>query len=377
MKRLRGIPFAIAAITAAVLALGALLSWRAESRVNKIALADTPKSVTVVLARDAQYRPSRRFVGTVEPWLSARVGPQLVSAYVGTVLVRPGDSVKRGQVLATLDCKNASTQSAAVAAQARALEEKQKALASEAGRLQELAQGGFVSSNELEQRQAAAAAGNAQVSALQAQLANKGLEVSDCILRAPFDGEVGARLVDPGAFVRPGSTVVTIIDRRMVRIVADVPERDAAAVVPDTPVAVSFFSSGVKRDAVVSRRSPQADPQTRTVRIEVDLDGKGAATAVGTTATLTVDVGEPQPSLEVPIIAAKARGESANIFVVEEDVVRARKLKILGESGGNLYLEPAIKAGTRVVTEGRGGLQDGENVIAKTDTSTAQASAAP
>lgn len=377
MKRLRGIPLAIAAITAAIVALGALLHWRAESRVTEVALADTPKSVTVVPVRDAQYRPTRRFVGTVEPWLSARVGPQLVSAYVGTVLVRPGDSVKRGQVLATLDCKHASTQSAAVAAQARALEEKQKALASEAGRLQELAQGGFVSSNELEQRQAAAASGNAQVSALQAQLANKDLEVSDCILRSPFEGEVGARLVDPGAFVRPGSTVVTIIDRRMVRVVADVPERDAEAVLPETPVKVSFFSSGTKRDAAVSRRSPQADPQTRTVRIEVDLDGKGSAGAVGTTATLMVEIGEPQPSLEIPIIAAKVRGESANVFVVEGDVVHARKLKVLGETGGNLYVEPSLKAGTSLVTQGRGGLKDGESVIAKTDSSTAQASAAP
>jgi len=37
--------------------------------------------------------------------------------------------------------------------------------------------------------------------------------VSDCVLRAPFDGEIATRLVDPGAFVRPGTSIVSVIDR--------------------------------------------------------------------------------------------------------------------------------------------------------------------
>ncbi len=377
MKKPPLIPTVIACGVVLLVGLGALLVWRAESRVNKVALADTPKSVTVIPALEAKYRPTRRFVGTLEPWLSARVGPQLVSAYVGTVLVRPGDAVKRGQVVATLDCKNASTQSAAAAAQARSLEEKQKAIVSEATRLQELAQGGFVSANELEQRQAAAAANSAQVAALNAQLAGKSLEVSDCILRAPFDGEIGARLVDPGAFVRPGSTVVTIIDRRMVRVVADVPEVDLEAVAPGAAVVVTFFASSSQRESVIARRSPSADPYTRTVRVEVDLDGHGASLAVGTTATMTVEVGEAKDSLEVPLVAAKVRGDTASIFIVEENVARAQTVKVLGERGGAIFVEPVVKPGSRVVTEGRSGLHDGEAVIAKTDMANAHASFDP
>src|SRR5213082_3135264 len=49
---------------------------------------------------------------------AARVGPQYVSAYVGTVLVRPGAVVKRGEVLATLDCRNASAATREIAARA-------------------------------------------------------------------------------------------------------------------------------------------------------------------------------------------------------------------------------------------------------------------
>src|SRR6185437_6944242 len=97
------IPVVIGAGVAAVLLLGGGMMWRANSRTNKVALSSRPKPVTVVKAAAAMYRPSRTYVGTLQPWVEASVGPQLVSAYVDTVLVRPGASVKRGDVLATLD----------------------------------------------------------------------------------------------------------------------------------------------------------------------------------------------------------------------------------------------------------------------------------
>ena len=71
-------------------------------------LGFTLKQIAAV-AKD--FRPSRTYVGTMEAWLSASIGPQLVSAYVDTVLVRPGAVVKRGEVLATLDCRDASAAS--------------------------------------------------------------------------------------------------------------------------------------------------------------------------------------------------------------------------------------------------------------------------
>src|SRR6185437_13336026 len=104
------------------LAVGGGLFLRSRSRVNKVALAASPKGVTVVEAKAAAFRPRRRYVGTVEPWVEAKVGPQLVSAYVDTVLVRPGAIVKRGDVIATLDCRDASASTKAIAARARAID---------------------------------------------------------------------------------------------------------------------------------------------------------------------------------------------------------------------------------------------------------------
>src|SRR6185312_4887845 len=167
------------------------------------------------------FQPTRSYVGTLEPWVSASVGPQLVSAYIDTVLVRPGSVVKQGEVLATLDCRDASAQSQAVAGAARAIDARQKALASEAARVQGLVAGNFISPNEVDQKTAASMAEAAELESMKAKLAHTTLEVNDCVLRAPFDGEVATRSMDPGGFVRPGMAIVSVVDRSTVRFTTD------------------------------------------------------------------------------------------------------------------------------------------------------------
>lgn len=342
-----------------------LLYVRAATKVNHEALASAAKPVSVVRAEPATYRATRSYVGTTSSWNAARVGPQYVSAYVGTVLVRPGAVVKRGEVLATLDCRNASAASREIAAKARAIEERQQAAEHEAERTKEMQQGGFASQNELEQLSARSAAEKAEAESLRASLVSRSLEVDDCIMRAPFNGEISERFVDPGAYVRPGNPVVTIIDRGQVRIVADAPEADFAVVAPGTPVAIEIEATGAKLSATVSRRAPAADEVTRTVHFEIDVANAARTLPVGATARLTIEVGQPQPATRVPLRAATLRGDKATLFVVDGDVAKRTIVPMLGDADGMLYAVPKLPAGARVVIEGRALLDDGDKVSAK------------
>ncbi len=363
----RIVPVVITALVLVMLGFGAWLMQRAESTVNKVALASEAKGVTVTEMRAIRYRESRRYVGTLEPWQEAKIGPQLASGFVDTVLVRPGSVVKRGDVLATLDCRNASAASAAISHQARALEARQKAAAREASRLGELLDGGFAAPNEVEQKQAQSAANEAQIQALLAQAAGKSLEVSDCVLRAPFDGEVAARLADPGAFVRPGTPIVHLVDRSVVRLTAFVPEIDFDAVPPKTPLKLHLLATGKDLTGEVARRAPAADLSTRTVRFEVDLSNTARDIPVGTTAEISVDVGNEVDAIEVPLLAAKVRGKKATLFVVEGDVAKKVTADVLGERDASLFLKPTFAVGTRVVTQGRSLLANNDRVTAKVE----------
>jgi RND family efflux transporter MFP subunit len=358
------VPIGIGAGTVVVVVIALLMVARASSHVNKIALEGAPKGVTIVEAKAAQYRPARRYVGTIQPWVEAKIGPQLISGYIDTVLVRPGDAVKRGQVIATLDCRNASASSKAVAMQARAIQAEQEAISHEAARVAELKEGGFASPNEIEKHAAESASKAAEVMETQAKMQRATLEVNDCVLRAPFAGEIAVRAADPGAFAHPGSAVATLVDRTTVRVVAEVPEADFDVVAPETPVRVVALATNRELRGSIARRSPSADFSTRTVHVEIDVPDPHRTLPVGTTAEITMDVGEAVAATEIPLIAASVRGGKATVFVVDRNVAKKGTYQLKGERSGSLFLDSALRPGSHVVTEGRALLKDGDRVDA-------------
>lgn len=375
------IPLTIGAGVLAVLVVGGSLIHRAESKTNHVALSSEAKPVSVVEAKAASFRPQRTYIGRLDPWIAANVGPQFVSAYVDTVLVRPGAVVRQGQVLATLDCRNANAMAQAVDMQARALDEQQKALSHESSRVTSMLDGGFVSPNEAEQKSAQSSAKQAELLAEKAKLVGTSLEVNDCILRAPFDGDIATRTTDPGAFVRPGAAIVSVVDRTTVRMTVDVPENDFEVVAPGKVIRLLVYATGKEIAGSITRRAPAADPGTRTVHVEVDVPDPKHEIPVGTTGELRVDVGQPVPSTEVPLAAASVTDTKSSLYVVEGDIARAKRFVALGESQGMLFVRPGdLPAGTRVVTQGRSLLKDGDRVMAKLEEDTnidAAASTAP
>lgn len=373
LQRHRIVPFVLVGIALLVLGVGLALFEHARNAVNKVALDETPKAVTTMVARAAEYRPTLRYVGTIEPWVSARVGPQFVSDYIDTVLVRPGAVVKRGQVLATLDCRNASSVNKAIAEQARAIAASQVAIAKEASRVSSLVKGGYASPDEAEMKTAESLKEQAQVQALQAQQAGAQLQVSDCVLRAPFNGEVSERLMDPGAFARPGEAIVVVVDRSVVRITADVPEEDSTDVAPGTMTETKALATGAIIKAPISRRAPSADLSTRTVHFEVDVANPDRSIPSGTTAEITLQGGTARKVTQLPLTAAAVKQDQARLFVVEDGVAHSRSVPVVGERGGDLFLDTALPAGAEVVVQGRGQLLDGDKVTARQDPGEAKA----
>jgi len=361
-RRSSSVPLAIGLGTAAVLAAGGLLFSHAQGSTNQVALASQPKPVTVVQATAAKWKERRRYIGTIEPWVSAQIGPQFVSAYVATVRVRPGASVSRGQIIATLDCRNTSSTDQAMAAQARAVETSQTAIAAEAARISTLLKGGFASTNEMEMKQAESDSKQAQLLALKAQLQGSSLQVQDCVLRAPFDGEIADRSVDPGAFVRPGTPIATVIDRSVVRVTAEVPEADFEAVAPGVLVRLHLLATGADLQGRIARRAPAADLSTRTVHLEIDLPNPDRSVPVGTTAELRLEAGQAIDTTELPLAAATVRGARATVVVVEDGIAHLKQVPVRGESEGELFLDPELKPGSAVVLQGRNGVAEGDTV---------------
>lgn len=98
------------------------------------------------------------------------------------------------------------------------------------------------------------------------------------ILRAPFDGVVASRAVDPGAFVPsanivPGAPALLVIEKTdIVTVSMQVPDGFAAYVGLDTPAEIRMDSfPGRALGCRLTRLAPSLNPSDRTLRVEVDL----------------------------------------------------------------------------------------------------------
>jgi RND family efflux transporter MFP subunit len=201
----------------------------------------------------------------------------------------------------------------------------------------------------------------------QAKMQRATLEVNDCVLRAPFAGEIATRLADPGAYVGPGTDVASIVDRDTVRVIAEVPEADFAVVDVGVPVVIHALATDRELRAKIARRSPAADLSTRTIHLEIDVPDPDRSLPVGTTAELAIDVGESSPATEIPLIAASVRGAKATVFYVDGQAATKAVYTIKGERAGELFVDASLRPGSHVVTEGRALLKDGDRVAATLD----------
>ena len=359
----RSIPLVLSLVTTAVVLAGVGLAVRAARRQNHTTLAQSAKFVGVVPARETLYRAEHRYVGAVLAWNEAKLGPQFISGYVTEVRVRPGALVRRGEALAIIEPELAKDRNLASAKQAEAIKARLGFLARESERIQGLEKKGIVSQNDSENKLAEVQSEKAKLEAAQAEMASSDVQFRDTVQRAPFDGEIGERFLDPGAFVRPGNFIVSVIDRGRVICATDAPEQDHPFLEVGRAVHLRLLATSQELDGKISRVSPAADPATRTLHFEVDLDNKDRAIPVGTSVEMLILENAGQKVIQLPSAAAKVEGTRATVFLLDGDKARKKVLKFLGEREGILFLSPDLPPGAQVVMDGREALEDGDPVV--------------
>lgn len=206
-----------------------------------------------------------RATGMVEPDLdgAADVGA-LVSSSVTRVLVREGDRVERGQVLAELNAPDAARVAGELAKARsqrtraeRALQREQKLIAQKA-----------TTQADFEQAQAELAGLKAEERAARLLLSAYGATGARVQVRAPIAGVITHRGVDLGARVEGGARVFRIVDTTKLLVKAEVLERDADRVASGDQAKL-VFPNGKTCEARVVVRGTEVDPRRHSVSVRL------------------------------------------------------------------------------------------------------------
>ncbi len=354
----------LAAIVVVAIAGGAVFHiWQQKDA----QLSATREALAVEIARGPSVQvvpvtagPKERLItllGDTRPWETTTLYGK-VSGYVRTIAVDRGDHVTAGQVVVEVNSPETDRQYDSAVAD---LENKRK----NDLRARDLMGHGAGSIQASDQAQADFRMAMENV----AQLAvMKSYEV----LRAPFDGVVTARFVDPGALVQNSTTnqssnqpVLTIADESKIRVDIYVAQRDVPFVhVGDTADVADAANPDRKSQARISRTAEVLDQRTRTLAVELDLDNASHALLPGSFAYVTLHV--PLHSYpEVPVAGLVVRGNNTFVADVDADnLVHLRPVKVASTDGIRASLADGATVGARIALNLPDGVVDGSRVRA-------------
>ena len=337
--------------------------------------------VTGTLMADAQTDVAAEGAGRV---LSVHVERgSLVRA--GTVIARlDGEDAKNqlleaeaveGQTMAKLGLTPGKALDPAETPDARRARAAMERADADHQRYAKLVEGNFVSRSEYELRRADFLTAKAQYDAelntarqlyqtLMAQRARAGVArkaAHDTDVRAPWDGVVAEKHVQPGQFVQRGARIATVVRVDPLRVELAVPETAVSAVSRGQKVQFTVQAHADRTfEGSVAYVGPSLRPDSRALVVEALVPNRDGRLSPGLFATARIELPAARPSVVVPATAIRTEAGVSSVFVVKNERAELRLVQ-LGRDlhGGLVEIQRGIVAGEMVVARPVEKLGDG------------------
>lgn len=201
--------------------------------------------------------------------------------------------------------------------------------------------------------------------------------ISQKLVRAPFDGELGVRKIDLGQFLSAGTQIVSLTDLSKVFLNFTITEKDRAVLAVGQTVRVNVDAyPGRKFEGKITTIDPQINSDTRNVRVQATLDNADRALKPGMFASTTVVLPPDPPVLVVPETSVDYTlyGDSVYRIVEKKDdkgepsfSVERVAVRVGSRVDGKAVILNGLNAGDRIVAVGQLKLQPGAAVAISKD----------
>lgn len=317
-----------------------------------------PVAVVTATAAVETVTVRNRATGSVQAIRRVEPGTKILGR-IDQVLVREGDRVERGQLLARLESRDLQAAVAqAEAAVAMAAAELDNARVQHR-RMVDLHGRGSVTDKNLEDAVAGFKVRQAGHAQAEANLAAVRVPLSYAEVRSPIAGWVVAKHVEAGDMAAPGAPFFAIEDLSTVKVEVQVPEADVVGLEPEGAAKVEIL--GRELTAKIDRIMPAGDPQSRTFAVQLLLDNPDGTLKSGMFARVGFAGGERQ-ALRVPATAVVERGQLTGLFVVDGEQARLRWIRTGHAADGRVEILSGLRAGERYVLDPPASLTDGAAV---------------
>jgi multidrug efflux system membrane fusion protein len=361
----------IAVVGIAMVLAGGAFAWKAthapaSQHASKSSVAARPLEL---IAREVHTIKPRglvdtvRFTGTTQP-VDQTVVKARVAGRLAEVLVREGDEVTKGQLLARfetieLQAKVKERESAVAAARAEL-----RWAAQDSSNKETLSTRNIVSQSAADQARSTAENRRSMVAVSEAQLEVARKNLADAEVRAPFAGVVGERLANQGESLPIDGKIVALLDTSRVEIAAQMPAADVVRLEIDQLATINLEGFGERPfSGRVTRISPTAQAGSRSIPVYVEILDHDEGLRGGLFGTGAISVKEKSHALAVPAVAMRKDGEGDFVLAIEDDIlVRKPVGAVRTWSRGELVEVKGLDAGMVVVSAPLPGLKAGQAV---------------
>nr|AEH59104.1 membrane fusion protein precursor [Lysobacter sp. ATCC 53042] len=337
-----------------------------------VAGADAP--VPVALASVARQDVPVYLIaqGTVQARNSVTVNPQIGGVRLVELHFKEGQEVKRGDLLAQLDPRNAQAGFDEATAKLR---QDQAALATARSnylRSSDAHYRQYVSKLDLDTQRNAVAQAEALVAADEAAIHNARVQLDYTRVLAPIDGIAGIRGVDPGNVVTTSTSLVTITQVRPIYVSFNLPEQNLDSVYRATQTGAPLEVEALDRvDAhtVAAGGSLDVidnavDPATGTFKLRSLFGNDPRALWPGQFVNVRLKLRTVAGGLVIPAQALQRSPDGDYVYLLQPDqTVKMQPVKVAGEVGDSqVMIGAGLREGGRVVVEGQFRLKPGSKV---------------
>jgi membrane fusion protein, multidrug efflux system len=333
-----------------------------------------PEAVATTAVRKDTWQSTLDAVGSVAAAKGVTVSndaPGIVSA----IHFESGATVRQGQVLLELDSNVERAQLASVLARQELAEVNAK-------RTRALVAADAIPRSQQDNDDAVVRTSGSDLDQLRAQIDRK-------IVRAPFSGKLGIRLVNLGQYLNPGTAIADLAATETVFVDFTLPQEELRRLTLGMPVRVVIEGEGTApTDGSLAAIDPAIDATTRSIKLRASLPNRDEKLLPGMFARISVILPESREVTILPVSAVVHAPYGDSVFVVEDrkdeagnpvagKMARQQFVRVSETRGDFAAVTSGVTAGQEIVTAGAFKLHNGAPVVVNAAAEQPKADLAP
>ena len=355
-------------LAAMMLAAATAVLWQGRANSDAKLVPTTPAAIE--LARTDLVVPERRELKRAIPItgsLQARnqtVVKAKVAGEIRELLVREGEAVRAGQVVARIDATETETRVAEKLADLEAARAQAQLADKNRENQEALLKQGFISQNAFDNALSNHLVAAARLRAADAQLALAKKAREDTVVRAPFGGVVAQRLAQPGERVPVDGKILSLVDLSELEVEGAIPAGDIPnlRIGQEVSLGVEGFE-GRRFQGHIDRIAPATQGGSRSIMVYAVVENRDGSLRSGMFAKGAVTLAKREAWV-VPISALREEPDGDYVYRVDNGVLQHAKVEtgLRDDAQGVVEIVSGLDGAMPIVRPNLGKLRDGAAV---------------